>query len=133
MNKIKLISSKFVKINAEFNPDFSGQTSAKMHIKILEISPLKNKETFQAKYIFEVNYIDLGKISLEGSLFFSTDSKTLKELQKAWKENKIETPEYIFITNNIIQKASIKAIQIEEEMGFPIHLRLPRVDLKNNQ
>ncbi|MFA5061200.1 MAG: hypothetical protein WC494_02705 [Candidatus Pacearchaeota archaeon] len=133
MNKIKLINSKFVKINAEFNPNFSGQTSAKMNIKILEIFPLKNKETFQAKYLFEVNYLDLGKISLEGSLFFSTDSRTLKELQKAWKENKIETPDYIFITNNIIQKASIKAIQIEEEMGFPIHLRLPRVDLKNNK
>lgn len=131
MNKINLINSRFVKVNAEYNSNFSGQTSTKMNIKILDISPLKNKEAFKIKYIFEIDYLDLGKISLEGLLFFSTNSKTLKELQKAWKENKIETPDYLFITNIVIQKASVKAIQIEEEMGFPIHLRLPKLDLKN--
>lgn len=131
MNKINLIGSRFTKLNADFNPDFSGQASTKLNIKILEISPFKNKDSFKIKYTFEVDYFDLGKISLEGLLFFSTNPKTLKELQKIWKENKINTPDYVFITNILIQKASVKAIQIEEEMGFPIHLRLPKIDLKD--
>jgi hypothetical protein len=131
--KINFIGSRFVKINAEFNSDFSGQISTKMNIKILDLSPLKNKESFKVKYLFEVDYLELGKISIEGNLFFSTTSKILKELQKSWKDNKINNPDYIFITNTILQKASVKAIQIEEEMGFPIHLRLPKIDLKNKE
>lgn len=131
-NKINLIGSRIVKINAELNSDFSGQISTKMNIKILDFSPLK-KESFKIRYSFEVDYFDLGKVSIEGNLFFSTTQKILKELQKSWKENKINNPDYIFITNAVIQKASVKAIQIEEEMGFPIHLRLPKIDLKNKE
>jgi hypothetical protein len=131
MAQMNLLGNRFVKISAVRNPDFSGQPSAKTNIKILDLEIFgKDKNSFKVKYFFEIDYSELGNVTIEGSLFISTDAKTLKELQKSWKEKKIDTSEYIFITNLVIQRASLKALELEEEMGLPIHIKLPKIDLK---
>ena len=38
--------------------------------------------------------------------------------------------EHAHITNMIIQKASIKAFELEEELGLPIHISLPQMQIK---
>ncbi len=133
MAKINLIGNRFVKINANHNFDFSGQISAKTNIKILGLENYKNKNSFKIKYSFGIDYSELGQVSIEGVLFISTDSKTFKEIQKSWKEKKIENQEYLFITNLVIQKASLKALELEEEVGLPIHIRIPKIDLKEKK
>ena len=133
MSLINLINSKFTSISANRNPEFSGQVSTKTNIKIDDVLPVKsNKEILEVKYVFEVDYFELGKISLNGVLFIKTDQKTSKMIQKSWKEKRIENEDYIFITNLIIQKGSLKALVLEEELGFPIHVRLPKIDMKSN-
>ena len=72
----------------------------------------------------------MGKVKVEGALFISGDAKKIKELLKIQKDEKYESPEYIGITNLIIQKASIKAFELEEELGLPIHIKLPTVSIK---
>jgi len=37
---------------------------------------------------------------------------------------------YIKISNFIIKKASIKAFELEEELGLPIHIKLPTLNIK---
>ncbi len=132
MMNLKLVGSKFTKINAERNPEFNGKLEIKTNIK--NISLENNKETkdiLKLLYNFEIDYNELGKISIEGILFLSSDSKTIKELLKIQKNKKYESPEYIAITNLIIQKASIKAFELEEELGLPIHIKLPTLSVKN--
>ena len=46
------------------------------------------------------------------------------------KEKKFDTDEHLSITNMIVQKATIKALEIEEELGLPFHIRLPTLALK---
>ena len=130
MTNIKLIGSRITKINAERKPEFSGKLEIKTNIKIISIDKTKeSKDTLKLSYCFEIDYAELGKISIEGNLFISTDSKTIKEILKTKENKKIEEQEYIAITNLINQKASIKAIEIEEEMGLPIHIRLPMLTI----
>ena len=134
MEELRLAGSKILKIEAERNPEFSGQVTMETNIKLEGVEPLKEvKDTLKAAYTFEVNYADLGKVKIEGQLFIKTTSKIAKELQKSIKDKKYNSPENITITNLIIQKASIKAFEIEEELGLPIHIRLPTVEFKKKE
>ena len=134
MEELRLAGSKILKIEAERNPEFSGQVTMETNIKLSGVESIKEmKDTLKASYTFEVNYADLGKVKIEGQLFIKTTSKIAKELQKSIKDKKYDSPENIAITNLIIQKASIKAFEIEEELGLPIHIRLPTVEFKKKE
>jgi len=133
MTGIKLIGAKITKINAERNPNFDGKIELKTNIKIQKLERIKeSKEAIKIEYLFGVDYSDLGKIEIEGTLFLSSDAKKIKELLKLQKEQDFNTPEYIAITNLIIQKASIKAFELEEEISLPIHIKFPTVNFQQN-
>jgi len=133
MTNLKLVGSRFAKIDAERNHDFSGKLEMSTNIQIKDIDPIKDsKETIKVTYLFEIDYKELGKVSIEGNLFLSGDEKTIKELLKNQKNKKYETPTHIAITNAIIQRASVKAIEIEEELMLPIHIKLPTLSIKKD-
>ena len=132
MANLKLIGAKLIKINAERNPEFNGKLEIKTNVKINSLEKIKEtKDTLKLSYDFEIDYGKLGKILIKGILFLSGDSKTIKELLKLQKDKKYNSPEYIIITNLIIQKASIKAFQLEEELNLPIHIKLPTLSIKD--
>ena len=131
MTETKLIDSKFTKINAERNPEFNGKLEIKTNIRIQNIEKIKeSKEIVKIKYVFDIEYLNLGKILIEGIIFLSLNNKKTKELIKSQEEKKFDTPEHTLITNLIIQKASIKAFELEEELGLPIHIRFPTVNFQ---
>ena len=131
MANLKLAGSRFTKLNVERNMEFNGKVEMTTNIKITSLEKHKEaKDTITITYTFEVDYTELGKLSVEGLLFLSGDSKTIKELLKSQKEKQFDNQEYIGITNLIMQKASIKAFELEEELGLPIHIKLPTVSAK---
>lgn len=131
MTNLKSAGSRITKLSAERKPDFSGKLEMKTNIKIDSIEKVKEaKDTVKLTYTFEVEYVELGGVSIEGLLFLSGDAKSIKELLKVQKDKKYDSPEYIGITNLIIQKASIKAFELEEELGLPIHIKLPTLSIK---
>jgi hypothetical protein len=134
MKEIRFIGSRILKINAERNPNFSGKLQIKTDIKIQDLEKIKeSKETMKVSYIFTVDYVDLGKIKIEGVLFLAADAKKIKELIKLQKEGNFKTPESVTITNIIIQKSSLKAFELEEELGLPTHIRLPTIKFQEKQ
>lgn len=131
MTEIKLIGSKITKINAERTPNFNGKLEIKTDIKIQNLEKIEEvKDAVKIEYIFNIDYSNLGRISIEGIIFLSSDTKKIKELIKTQKEKNFNTPEYASITNLIIQKASIKAFELEEELGLPIHIKFPTVNFQ---
>jgi hypothetical protein len=133
MTNLKLAGSRFTKIDAERNDDFSGKLEMTTNIKITSIEKIKErKDSVKIDYVFMVDYKELGKITIGGTLFLTGDAKTIKELLKSHKEKSYETPEYMSITNVIIQKASIKAFEIEEELMLPVHIKLPALSMKKD-
>ena len=131
MAEIKLVGSKFLKLSAERNRDFNGKITLKTNIKKKSLEKTKgSKDTLTLHYGFEADYGELGRVDIEGLLYLSGDSKTLKELQKNFKGKDIDSKEQLAITNLILQKASIKALQLEDELGMPAHIKLPSISPK---
>lgn len=131
MTNLKFAGARFTKINSTRSPAFNGKLEIKTNVKIISLEKIKEtKETIKLSYGFEVDYGELGNITIEGDIFLSSDAKTTKEMLKTYSEKKFESPEYIAITNLIMQKATIKAIEMEEEMNLPLHIRLPTLSQK---
>jgi len=128
---IKLIGAKFSKIEASRNSEFSGKAAMSNDIKIISIDRVKDaKDTLKIKYSYKIDYSDLGYVLLEGFLFITSDSKIIKNVLRTFENKDFESQEQIAVTNLIVQKASIKAIQLEDEFGLPIHIRIPLIGLK---
>jgi hypothetical protein len=131
MADLKLMGSRLIHISGKREPEFDGKLSINTNIKITNIEQMKDsKEAIRVEYDFNIDYGDLGSIDLHGILFFQANSKTIKSLAKSWKEKKFDSQEHMRITNVIIQKATVKALEIEEELGLPMHIRLPSVKPK---
>ncbi len=131
---ISLLASKLTKVEGTRNPDFSGKLSISSNIKINGIEKHKpsaaKNEALKVSYTFTIDYADLGKVEIEGILFLGVDTKQIKEIIKNYEAKKFETSELLTIMNLIIQKASIRAFEIEEELQLPIHIKLPSLSPK---
>ena len=133
--EIKLASFHYLKVSGERKEDFSGELKITPNINIKSIEKFDSdkkqgkQDILKVEFGFEVNYSDLGKVSLEGLLFLIVDSKTLKEAVEGWKAKKLDSEIHSVILNTIMQKASLKSIELEEEVGLPCHIQIPRLQL----
>lgn len=131
MENIKIIGTKFLELESKRDPDFSGKLELKTNINIESLKEIKEtKNTLKVVYIFNIDYGKLGEIKIKGVLFLSADNEIIKKILKNKENKEYNTPEYISVTNFIIQKASIKAFELEEELGLPIHIKLPSLSIK---
>jgi hypothetical protein len=134
---MNLVGSKLTKVSGERNPNFDGKLELNTNINLKAIekfkSPQSKQEVLKVDYKFEIIYGELGNVSIEGILYLSTDTKTMKEAIKDKDEKNFNSPTSMAIMNLIIQKSSIKAFEIEEELGLPIHIRLPTLQASENK
>jgi ribosomal protein L13 len=126
---VKLLASKITSILAQRDPNFDGKVELNQNIKIRNIEKFtlegSKKDSLKVDYTYDIDYKKLGKISIQGILYLDFDQKVIKDILKDWKENKKNEEQQLEIINIIIQKASIKAIELEDQLGLPIHFRLP--------
>ena len=136
---MKIIGFNFDKINIE---KLSGKTEKNLKVKtnidISEIKEIKSENTMvkesiiAAQFIFNINYEpDFAKINFSGNVLFSVDSKLSKEILKQWEDKKMPEEFRVLLFNVILRKANLKALQLEEEMNFPLHVPMP--SLKNQE
>lgn len=130
---IKLGAFRFLKQLVERNEDFKGDLKITPNINIKSIEKIKSdsskQEAIKVDFKFEVDYNGLGKVSLEGRMVLVADSKTVKEAVDGWKDKKLDNEINMVILNIIMQKSSVKALQLEEEIGLPFHVQLPRLQI----
>jgi len=127
--EIKLVGIYFTKLLAERNPDFKGKLEILPGINISSIDKFKpdqsKQELLKVSFDMGIDYKEFGKISVRGELFLSADPKTFKEILSDWKDKNHSSDTQVAIMNLIMQKASIKALLLEEEVGLPPHINLP--------
>ena len=134
MEKIQLIGSRITSITAKRDQEFSGEVSIKTNIQIVSFDSVpEDDSTMKTSYVFEIDYGDLGNVKLNGVIFVKTTTEVIASLLESLSEKKIEMEEHAYITNLIIQKASIKAFELEDELGLPIHMNLPKVQIKDKE
>ena len=138
---MKILGFNFTKIHAERAS--SGNLSdlkINSNIDISEIKEVKSelfksKETMtNIKFSYDIGYEpDFAKISFEGNLVLSMDSRTSSEILRKWKSQELPENFRVTLFNIILKKASLRALQIEEEFNLPYHLPLPNVKLRKEE
>ncbi len=135
---MKLLGFNFTKIRAERLEGSPGGIKIVPNVMIKELKSvkadlIKTKEEFiGVKFSYIVDYEkDYAKIEFSGDLLVSVEPKLAKEILKDWKDKKLNLNLRVFIFNIILRKSNIKAIELEDELGLPLHVQLPSVTLES--
>ena len=131
--EIKLAGFRFTKISSERQNESEGKLEIKPNINLKTIEKFKSEnskqESLKVEFTFSLEYTNLGSVSLEGKLFLLVDQKTMKDAITGWKNKNLDNEINLIILNVIMQKASLRALELEEEMGLPPHVQIPRLQL----
>lgn len=130
----KLLGFNIISIEAERKENLEGELKISHSIKIETIKKYKQEdirqESLKIGFDFEINYEKLGKVKISGNLFLLLNQKLLKEILTMWESKKIDQKIQTLILNIIIQKATVKLLQIENDIGLPPHIKVPVLKAK---
>ena len=137
---MKLLGFNFTKIQVEKHKDRVEGLKIGTRIDVSEIQEakagmLKTKEEILAvKFSYGLDYEpEMAKLDLEGNLIISLESKKAREVLKQWKDKKMPEDFRTTLFNLVLRKASLRALQLEEEMNLPIHLQLPNLKIQEKK
>ncbi len=129
---LKLLGFNFTKILVEKKQNFQGKLEIKSNIDIVSVEKHKldlvKQDSIKVSFSFIVNYGELGTLSLEGFLILLPDKQSLKEVLENWSK-KLDPELRAVIVNLVIQKSSLQALKLEEEIGLPFHMQMPKVSV----
>lgn len=122
------------KVNAERNLNAKGgQVRINNNVSIKNVDDLgfgvEGKRGLKFTFSFNCNYEpDLGKIDVEGQVFYVDEEKKIADIKKGWeKDKKVPMDVMEQIINAALHKGNIQAIKISEEVSLPSPLPLPKV------
>lgn len=129
--EIRLLGFNFTKIEAMKDPGFNGKLELQNNMVVSSVEKHKlelvKEDALKINFVFTISYGKLGKVELTGTLFLLVDSKILKEAVKSWEDKKLPDELRLSVLNIILQKSSLRALQLEEDLGLPTHISLPRI------
>jgi hypothetical protein len=139
---MRLVSFNFNKISIEKFKNNSENIKFNTKIEISSIDSLKadvfkfKEDLIKIDFTYTVLYEpEFAKLDFAGTFILSVDSKTAREILSSWKDKKTSEEFRKIIFNIILKKANIKALQLEDELGLPIHIHLPtfkQIEEKDN-
>lgn len=131
---MKALGLNFTKLAAERKNPTVKDIKINNKLDISSIEPAKtdllNPKEGLLKVIFTylVEYSPgVAKVNIEGSVLLSMPPKQSKQILKDWKKKKIQDEFKVFIYNFILNKSSLKALELEDELNLPPHIPLPRL------
>ena len=109
---------------------------------------LKDKETLKTEFDFSIVYQNQesnekskkeketkpeAELLFQGSILILTSDEESRDILKAWKKNKeIEPQLRIFLTNLVLKKCSAHALNLQEELNLPSHIKVPMAAFRSN-
>lgn len=135
---MKVIGFNLKKIVAEKNDNLPEKLQIHQNINIKDIQkekvPISNQEALMIVFNFSIEYSEeYAKLEFEGNLILLPEKNELKDFLKSWKDKKIPETERAGLFNFIMSKCNIKALNLEDELGLPFHVPMPRVNPDPNK
>jgi len=139
---MQVVGFNFTKVSSEKSINFQRGITISTNIEFTDMekekSPiLKESDIIKLLFKYSVIYGDKekkeekqGEILFEGLVLLSTEKEETKSFTKSWKKKGIPKGSTVPLYNFILKKCSVKALQMEEEIGLPSHLPLPQVKPK---
>ena len=131
---MRLIGFNFTKISIEKAGSSKPIDNLKINteIDISEIKELDSKvleikgEIIESKFSYKIKYEpEFANVGLEGRIILSVNPKEAKDILKEWKSKKMSENFRLFLFNIILKRSTLKALQLEEELGLPLHMPMP--------
>jgi len=130
-----IIGFNLKKISIERKQPIKGQVNVKTNLRIAEIEEEKTvveiapgKTPLRFDFEFAINYEPkIAVVHFVGHVLDLEEDKEAKKILKEWKDKKIDEDLRLRISNMIWVKCNIKAFLLEEEIGLPVHIPLPRL------
>ncbi len=134
---MKVLGFTFTKISGERLKASAGEVKVTNEIDITDliqpkIDSLNTKDSiFEAKFKYNVNYEPhLAKISIEGKVAISVDSKEGEEISKQWKSKKLPDSFRSFLVNIVMRKSTLKSLTLCDELNLPVNIPIPTLKSK---
>ncbi len=110
-----------------------------------KIDLLKDKEAAAISFKYSLNYENTkgekpsedksgeksGEVLFEGKIVLSIEAEESKNLQKAWKNKELPNSFKVPLFNLILKKCTPKAISLQDELGLPFHIPMPKLERKD--
>lgn len=135
---MRIIGFNLLKTSIERKEKFNDRPKITQNIDIKDIVrekiPISDQEALKIKFTFTIDYSkDIAKLEFLGNIITLPDEEEIKEILKEWKNKKIPENIRVGLFNFIMSKCNVKAIQLEDEMGLPLHVPLPRLKPGNQK
>ncbi|NCN98957.1 hypothetical protein COU62_04295 [Candidatus Pacearchaeota archaeon CG10_big_fil_rev_8_21_14_0_10_35_219] len=142
---MQVIGFNFTKIQGN-KEKHSKQINVDAKIEFQDISKekldlLKDTEAVKLRFTHILNYKDvstkkedfMAQILFEGAITLNVSKEESKDIIKSWKKKKIPKNATVFLYNFILRKCAPKALQLQDELGLPSHIRIPSLTRQSNQ
>ncbi len=143
---MQVIGFNFTKIMAERPTESVRGATINTNIEFANIENenlplLKDQSALKITFKFSVNYIDagqkketsLGNILFEGVILIATPPAVAKELLKNWKKKELTHAAQLPLFNLILRRCTLKALDLEDQVGLPTHIPLPHLSPKTDE
>tara|TARA_Y100000310_G_C20622970_1_gene784331 strand:+ start:847 stop:1257 length:411 start_codon:yes stop_codon:yes gene_type:complete len=134
-----VIGFNFDSIQAEKTNKIQGKVNIKYNVGIKSLTKEKvdissQDEVIKFNFEYKVEYQpNIGHITLKGHTLFLESKKKVKEIIDTWeKQNKIHAEIMEKVINSVLEKCTIKALNIESDLNLPPHMKLPKIKSKKS-
>mgnify|MGYP001607841730 FL=1 len=129
---MRIITFNLTKIlvQREEKPKDKIQVNQNINIKdiIEEKIPITDNKALKITFNLSINYSEnYAKLEFEGTILVLPEKDEFKQFLDSWKSKKIPEQARIPIFNFIMDKCNVKALYLEDEMGLPFHVPMPRL------
>lgn len=108
-----------------------------LDVKKEDIKLTAGKDVIKFDFEFMISYVGvadhtghIADLGFEGEVLYLVDPKDTKKILEDWKKKDIEEQVRFKVLNTILAKCNLKALVLEEELGLPSHIPLPRLGKK---
>ena len=108
-------------------------------IKKQDIKITSGKDVISFEFDFIITYLNIdnknniAEVLFEGNVLYLGNPKETKKILDEWKKKNIPTEIRVKIMNTILTKCNIKALVLEEDLGLPAHIPLPKFGSKEKE
>ncbi len=132
---MKIIGFNLSKISIERKEKLTGKLEIKQNINIdnllKEKIAISKEEALRIDFTFSIKYgPEFADLEFKGHVLTLPDKEENKKILKQWKDKKLPEEIKTGLFNFIMSKCNIKALTLEDEMGLPLHVPMPKIAAK---
>ena len=104
-------------------------------VKKQEVDLFKDQDVFGFDFTFKIDYEpNYAELKFKGTILAVAEDKEIaKDIEEKWKNKQLPEDIHLGIRNTILSKCNIKALQLEEDIGLPVHMPAPRLTREQPQ